>query len=74
MVETIGQKYYPKAKNLWITADSGGSNGYRNRGWKYWLNQFAKETGVCEITVLAFSSSHKQMEQNRTPDAFLLLV
>jgi hypothetical protein len=49
----LGKKHYPKAKRLLITADSGGSNGYRNRGWKYFLNQFAKETGF-EITVLHF--------------------
>ena len=49
----LGKKHYPKAKKLLITADSGGSNGYRNRGWKYFLNQFAKETGF-EITVLHF--------------------
>ena len=49
----LGKKHYPKAKKLLITADSGGSNGYRNRGWRYFLNQFAKETGF-EITVLHF--------------------
>lgn len=49
----LGKKHYPKAKELLITADSGGSNGYRNRGWKYFLNQFAKETGF-KITVLHF--------------------
>ena len=49
----LGKKHYPKAKKLLITADSGGSNGYRNRGWKYFLNQFAKETGF-EITILHF--------------------
>jgi len=49
----LGKKHYPKAKELLITADSGGSNGYRNRGWKYYLNQFAKQTGL-KITVLHF--------------------
>lgn len=49
----LGIKHYPKAKELLITADSGGSNGYRNRGWKYFLNQFAKETSL-KITVLHF--------------------
>jgi hypothetical protein len=49
----LGKKYYPKAKELLITADSGGSNGYRNRGWKFFLNKFAKETGF-KITVLHF--------------------
>lgn len=49
----LGKKHYPKAKELLITADSGGSNGYRNRGWKYFLNEFAKETRF-KITVLHF--------------------
>jgi len=49
----LGKEYYPKAKKLLITADSGGSNGYRNRGWKYFLNKFSKETGL-NITVLHF--------------------
>jgi len=49
----LGRKYYPKAKELLITADSGGSNGYRVRGWKYFLNKFSKETGL-KITVLHF--------------------
>ncbi len=49
----LGKKHYPKARELLITADSGGSNGYRNRGWKYFLNKLAKETGF-KITVLHF--------------------
>lgn len=49
----LGKKHYPKAKELLITADSGGSNGYKNRGWKYFLSQLAKETGI-KITVLHF--------------------
>lgn len=49
----LGKKYYPKAKELLLTADSGGSNGYRNHGWKYFLNKLAKETKL-NITVLHF--------------------
>jgi hypothetical protein len=49
----LGKKHYPQAKELLITADSGGSNGYRNRGWKYFLNQLSKETKM-KITVLHF--------------------
>jgi hypothetical protein len=36
-----GRKAYPNAKNLFITADAGGSNGYRIRLWKYELQKFA---------------------------------
>jgi len=43
---TMGQPAYPKAKELLITADSGGSNGYRCRLWKVELQRFADDTGV----------------------------
>lgn len=49
----LGKKHYPKAKELLITADSGGSNGSRNRGWKFYLHKLAKETKL-KITVLHF--------------------
>jgi len=51
--EQLGKKHYPKAKELLLTADSGGSNGYRIRGWKYFLHKFAKETKL-KITVIHF--------------------
>jgi len=40
---TMGKKRYPKAKRLMITADGGGSNGYRVRLWKVELQKLAKE-------------------------------
>ncbi len=43
---TVGQPRYPKAKRLFITADAGGSNGYRVRLWKRELAQLADETGL----------------------------
>lgn len=43
---SIGNKAYPHAITLTITADSGGSNSYRARLWKYELQQFANETGL----------------------------
>ncbi|MGW7315753.1 ISAzo13 family transposase [Streptomyces sp. NPDC054865] len=45
-----GQHDYPRAHRLLITADGGGSNGYRTRGWKTQLADLAAETGL-EITV-----------------------
>jgi len=42
----MGLAAYPKAKELLITADCGGSNGYRVRLWKYELQQLANETGL----------------------------
>jgi hypothetical protein len=41
-----GRHLYPKAKRLLITADCGGSNGYRRRLWKWELQQMADETGI----------------------------
>lgn len=40
------KRYLNKPKRLLITADSGGSNGHRNRLWKYELQQFADQTGM----------------------------
>ncbi|MET8422282.1 ISAzo13 family transposase [Streptomyces sp. NPDC005098] len=45
-----GQSDYPRARRLLITADAGGSNGYRTRAWKTELAALAAETGL-EITV-----------------------
>ena len=46
----MGQRVYPRADQLLICADSGGSNGYRTRLWKLELQAFADDTGL-EITV-----------------------
>jgi transposase len=43
---SMGQPVYPKAKQLLITADSGGSNGSRVRLWKVELQRLADETGL----------------------------
>ena len=41
---------YPDARRLLITADGGGSNGYRTRLWKTELARLAAQTGL-KITV-----------------------
>ena len=41
-----GKKYYPKASEILITADCGGSNSYRSRLWKRELQKFASESGL----------------------------
>jgi hypothetical protein len=41
-----GRRLYPKAREIVITADSGGSNGPRLRLWKWELQRFADETGL----------------------------
>jgi transposase len=50
---TMGRTCYPQARQLLITADSGGSNGSRVRLWKLELQKFANETGL-EIVVCHF--------------------
>ena len=47
---TTGQDAYPDATGLLITADGGGSNGYRTRAWKTELAALADQTGLT-ITV-----------------------
>jgi len=47
---SMGQPLYPAAHQLFITADSGGSNGYRLRLWKVELQKLADEIGL-SITV-----------------------
>jgi len=42
----MGRVRYPAAKRLLINADSGGSNGRRNRLWKRELQRFAAEAGL----------------------------
>jgi transposase len=48
-----GARDYPQARRLLITADAGGSNGYRIRAWKAELAALALETGM-RITVCHF--------------------
>jgi len=40
----MGKRAYPNANQLYITADAGGSNGYRARAWKLELQRFADDT------------------------------
>jgi transposase len=43
---TTGRQAYPEATRLLITADGGGSNGYRTRLWKTELAALATQTGL----------------------------
>jgi hypothetical protein len=51
--KAVGSGGYPLARRLLITADAGGSNGYRTRAWKAELAALALETGL-EITCCHF--------------------
>ena len=46
----LGRRQYPQAHELLICADGGGSNGSRNRAWKFHLQDLADELGLA-ITV-----------------------
>ena len=51
--EQTGRVLYPKATRLLVTADAGGSNGYRIRAWKTQLARLAADTGLA-VTVCHF--------------------
>jgi hypothetical protein len=51
--DMVGSQAYPQATRLLITADAGGSNGYRSRLWKVELGKLAAETGLA-VTVCHF--------------------
>ena len=48
--QVVGEPTYPQATRLFISADGGGSNGYRLRLWKVELQRFADTTGLA-VTV-----------------------
>jgi hypothetical protein len=49
----MGREAYPAARQLLVTADSGGGNGSRVQLWKLELQKLADETGL-EISVCHF--------------------
>ena len=49
----MGRAAYPTARHLLITADAGGSNGYRTRAWKTELQRLADDLQL-RITVCHF--------------------
>lgn len=49
----MGQRVYPAASELLITADGGGSNGHRTRLWKVCVQRLADRTGL-QISVSHF--------------------
>lgn len=51
--DTLGRDRFPDATRLLVTADAGGSNGYRPRAWKWFLAELAARTGL-EITVVHY--------------------
>lgn len=52
----IGRKRYCLSKKILILADSGGSNGYRSRAWKYYLFEKLCRPYKLSVTVAHFPS------------------
>ncbi len=44
--QEMGSRRFPRAEELLITADGGGSNSHRNRLWKVALQELADDTGL----------------------------
>ncbi len=42
----VGAKRYPKARQIFITADAGDSNSYRSHVWKHQLQRVADKLGL----------------------------
>jgi len=42
----LGNRHYPQATKMLICADGGGSNGSRNRSWKFFLQQLADKLAL----------------------------
>ena len=59
--QQMGCDAYPDATALFITADAGGSNGYRLRAWKHELQQLADETRLT-IHVVIFHPAPANVE------------
>ena len=62
----MGQKVYPHAQELLITADAGGSNGYRVKLWKRELQKLANETGL-RLMICHFPPSTPRTQSLKTP-------
>ena len=60
-----GQEDYPDATRLLITADAGGSNGYRYRVWKSELAALSAGTGLA-ITVCHFPPGTRRAPRSGT--------
>jgi hypothetical protein len=64
--EVMGRERFPSATRLLITADAGGSNGYRLRAFKVELGKLAQETGLT-ITVCHYPPGTSKWNKFRWP-------
>lgn len=66
---SYGKERYPDKKEVLIPADSGGSNGAKNRLWKKMLQQLANEEQLT-IKVAHYPPGTVPLKQDRTPTLF----
>lgn len=52
-----GRQRYPRADRLLILADGGGSNGYRPRAWKYYLQNTLCDPHGLRVTMAHYPTS-----------------
>ena len=68
--EEMGAERFPRARELAITADGGGSNSCRSRLWKVALQGLADALEL-RLRRDAFPAGDEQVEQNRAPAVLL---
>ena len=64
----LGKQRFPDATRIVITADAGGSNGYRPRAWKWNLAKLAAETGL-EVVVCHYPPQREDHVKRRHENA-----
>jgi hypothetical protein len=62
----VGSKRYPAAREFFITADAGGSNAARARGWKVQLRAPRRRSGAADPRE-PLPARDEQVEQDRAP-------
>ena len=65
----MGRRAYPNATTPYITADVGGSNGYRSRAWKHGLQPSAPKNPRSARRCRSAPASSRAPAACRTPDA-----
>ena len=61
--EEMGKSRYREARELFITADTGGSNGHRSRAWKHELQQLCRRHAYA-YPRQPLPARHQQVEQD----------
>ena len=68
----VGAKRYPEAREIFITADAGGSNSYRSHVWKHQLQRVADKLGHVD-PCQPLSTRLQQVEQGGAPPVLVHL-